>query len=204
MYNTTAAENQANNESLYLSAGIHDNATLSNIRVDKSINNIYFIEFTFKKDSAEFKHTEWEPKRFPNQTESAYQSRQNRQLGRILQVLACYYTKDQLNINVDTFAELAAWVQSKLQDVLDGTVINVPVRLKIVFNKRGYKQLPDYCKYKFIEPMTTNPSNITKLDFDVFEKPIVADDEVPVKEDTKVDTTSGENADKADASDVPF
>ena len=199
MYSSVEAKNQVDNESQFLSAGIQENVKLTKVRTDKSINGNYFIEFTFDKDGATFKHTEWEPRKYADQTDTAYQDRQNRQLGRILQILSCYYTDDKLNINVDTFSELCAWVNDLLDAVTSNEVTNVPVRIKIVYNKRGYKQLPDSCKYTFIEPMSVNPSTIEKKDFDVFERPIIEDKEETVKEDTKTEPTDGTNA-----SELPF
>jgi hypothetical protein len=204
MYNTTAARNQANNESLYLSAGIHDDVKLSKVRFDKSPYGTYFIELTFQKDGSIFTHTEFEPKRFPNQTDEAYQARCNRQLGRILQVLECYYSKAALTLDVNSFDELATWEQQKAQDVIDENgVTNVPVRIKIVYNKKGFKQFPDYCKYKFIEPMSVETSDIKKEDTDMFEKPVIADKEEVVKDTPKTEGTT-EATSGSNASGLPF
>jgi hypothetical protein len=202
MYSSVEAIKQVDNErdnSLFLSAGIQENVKLSKVRVDKSINNNSFIEFTFEKDGATFINTEWEPRKIANQTDTAFQDRQNRQLSRILQILKCYYSEDKLNINVSTFSELCSWISDLLNNVIDGTVENVPVRIKIVYNKRGYKQFPNSSKYTFIEPMSVNPSTIEKKDFDIFERPIVEDKEEKVNEDIKTETTDGTKA-----SELPF
>ena len=50
MYNTKEAIAQSNNESKYLSAGIHDNVSLSSVRVDKSPTGNAFLESGFTKD----------------------------------------------------------------------------------------------------------------------------------------------------------
>jgi hypothetical protein len=204
MYNTKAARAQVNNESLRLPAGIQDNCKLSAIKVDRSPAGNTFIMFTFEKEGAIFTHTEWEPTKASYEDDAKFQNRQNRQLGRILQILSCYYKDTDLQINVDTFDELADWIKDKLEDILDNDEKNVLVRVKIVF-KGKWKQFPDYCKYRFIEPMTTEPSHIHKMDFDIFEQPV---DTITPDREKKVDDLNSKSTTATiggeDASDVPF
>ena len=190
MYNTKEAITQSNNESKYLSAGIHDNVMLSSVRVDKSPTGNAFVEIGFTKDNQEVLHTEWEPKAFPGQTADDFSKTCNRQLGRLLQIIGCYYKEDELDFTCDTFDELTKWVKDKLQPVIDNTVTNVPVRLKVVFNRRGFTTLPSYAKYTFIEPMTVTESKIEKLNIDLYERPIQADKEPVSATATTTDTVA--------------
>ena len=57
------------------------------------------------------------------------------------------------------------------------------LRVKVVYNDKGYTTLPSYAKYTFVEPMVLpegQTSAITELRIDNFAKPIVADVETPV------------------------
>ena len=202
MYNTKEAITQSSNESKYLSAGIHDNVMLSSIRIDKSPTGNSFLEIGFTKDNQEVLHTEWEPKAFPNQTSNTvkdsinvnslydFDRACNRQLSRLLQIIGCYYKEDELDFTCNTFDELTKWVKDKLQPVIDNTVTNVPVRLKVVFNKRGFTTLPSYAKYTFIEPMSVTESKIEKLNIDLYERPIQADKEPVSATATTTDTVA--------------
>lgn len=204
MYNIKEAIAQRDSESKYLSAGIHDNAKLTSVRVDKSPNGNKFIELTFSVDDKIVMHTEWEPKRFPNQTDSSFDERCKRQVGRFLQILECFYTEDELiDFSCNTFDELINWVSNKLTPYINGTKDNILLRIKVVFNKNGFTTLPAYAKYKFIEPMTTSPSQIEKRNEDLFERPIKADKEV-VKETTAFDKTTDTDTTVTDSSALPF
>ena len=57
---------------------------------------------------------------------------------------------------------------------------DILLRVKIVYNNKGYTTLPNYCKFTFIEPMNLpegQVSKITELNIDVFVRPITADKE---------------------------
>ena len=205
MYNTKEANAQINSESKYLSAGIHDNVYLTNIRVDKSPMGNKFLEITFSKDDKQVIHTEWEPKMFNGQKAEDFNTMCNRQLGRLLQILNCYYPKDKLEFSCNDFDELTQWVNNMLKPIVDKTVPNIPVRLKVVFNKRGFTTLPSYAKYTFIEPMNLKEgetSKIEKLNIDLFERPIQADKETS---NDVLDTPKTATAETATANgDLPF
>lgn len=197
MYNSKKATEQINSESKYLTAGIHDNCTIASVKVDKSPTGLNFIEIVFKKEDKTVAHTEWEPKRFSNQTEDDYNRACNRQLGRFLQILGCFYSETELDVDLQSFSQLCDWVKSKLSIVLSE---NKPLRVKIVYNKNGFTTLPPYAKYKFIEPMSVTESKIEKRDNDLFERPIVAD-----TESNKTNPFSSSTPEAAkEKSDLPF
>lgn len=181
MYSTKITKEQITSSSKYLQGGIHDDVVLTSVKMDKSPSGNNFLEVTFSKDASIVTHTEWEPKKFPNQDDDSFQERQSNQLGRLLQILSCYYDSKLFDdYECNTFTELAMFVKDKLQDVVDNKVVNIPVRLKVVYNSKGYTTLPNYSKYTFIEPMSVEKSTIEKVAKDLFERPIQADKEPSV------------------------
>lgn len=164
------------NSNKYLEAGIHENVSLVSARTEKSINGNTFLEIKFEKDGKSLVHTEWESNKFPEMTEEAYQERVSRQVKRVLQILNCFYPKEALVFAGATYKEFAEWA-ANLLNTADKTKL---VRVKIVYNNKGYTTLPSYCKFTFIEPMELpegEKSKITILNIDQITRPVVADNE---------------------------
>ena len=89
--------------------------------------------------------------------------------------MKCFYDEDKLQFEGESFKEYAKWVVGLLSA---DNIKDKALRVKVVYNDKGYTTLPKYAKYTFIEPMSTvdaGGSMITKLGIDLFEKPIVAD-----------------------------
>mgnify|MGYP005902628329 FL=1 len=176
IYSTELANQIQESKNKYLEAGIHDNVKFVSARVDKSINGNIFIEFKFEKDEQTMTHTEWESTKKPMESEEDFQNRANRQVKRILQILSCFYPKEALVFAGSSFSEFANWVVN----LLNAANKDILLRVKIVFNNKGYTTLPNYCKFTFIEPMNLpegQVSKITELNIDVFVRPITADKE---------------------------
>lgn len=176
IYSTELANQIQESKNKYLEAGIHDNVKFVSARVDKSINGIIFIEFKFEKDEQTMTHTEWESTKKPMESEEDFQNRANRQVKRILQILSCFYPKEALVFAGSSFSEFANWVVN----LLNAANKDILLRVKIVYNNKGYTTLPNYCKFTFIEPMNLpegQVSKITELNIDVFVRPITADKE---------------------------
>lgn len=176
IYSTELANQIQESKNKYLEAGIHDNVKFVSARVDKSINGNIFIEFKFEKDEQTMTHTEWESTKKPMESEEDFQNRANRQVKRILQILSCFYPKEALVFAGSSFSEFANWVV----DLLNAANKDILLRVKIVYNNKGYTTLPNYCKFTFIEPMNLpegQVSKITELNIDVFVRPITADKE---------------------------
>lgn len=176
IYSTELANQIQESKNKYLEAGIHDNVKFVNARVDKSINGNIFIEFKFEKDEQTITHTEWESTKKPMESEEDFQNRANRQVKRILQILSCFYPKEALVFAGSSFSEFANWVVN----LLNAANKDILLRVKIVYNNKGYTTLPNYCKFTFIEPMNLpegQVSKITELNIDVFVRPITADKE---------------------------
>lgn len=176
IYSTELANQIQESKNKYLEAGIHDNVKFVNARVDKSINGNIFIEFKFEKDEQTMTHTEWESTKKSMESEEDFQNRANRQVKRILQILSCFYPKEALVFAGSSFSEFANWVVN----LLNAANKDILLRVKIVYNNKGYTTLPNYCKFTFIEPMNLpegQVSKITELNIDVFVCPITADKE---------------------------
>ena len=176
IYSTELANQIQESKNKYLEAGIHENVKFVSARVDKSINGNIFIEFKFEKDEQTMTHTEWESTKKPMESEEDFQNRANRQVKRILQILSCFYPKEALVFAGSSFSEFANWVVN----LLNAANKDILLRVKIVYNNKGYTTLPNYCKFTFIEPMNLpegQVSKITELNIDVFVRPITADKE---------------------------
>ena len=164
----------------FIEAGIHENISLVGVRAEKSVNGNNFIEFKFANDSnASFTHTEYEPSRTQMDTDETMDSKANNQLSRILQLMKVFYTTEALastKAEFDSFEGMTKWVKESL-DAADKTQ---KMRVKIVYNDKGFTTLPRYAKYTFIEPMSVSitDSKIKVLGIDTMVRPaIVADSE---------------------------
>lgn len=187
----------SDNKSKYLDAGIHEDVKLVGAKVDKSVNGNTFLEIKFEKNGQDLTHTEWESSRMPNMTEEEYQARGSRQVKRILQILGCFYPKEVLIFTGSSYVEFINWVAS----LLNKANKEILLRVKVVYNKKGYTTLPSYCKFTFIEPMVLpegEESKIAELNIDQFTRPIVADNEV------KVDNPLVSVSVDTPANDLPF
>lgn len=176
IYSTELANQIQESKNKYLEAGIHDNVKFVSARVDESINGNIFIEFKFEKDEQTMTHTEWESTKKPMESEEDFQNRANRQVKRILQILSCFYPKEALVFAGSSFSEFANWVVN----LLNAANKDILLRVKIVYNNKGYTTLPNYCKFTFIEPMNLPEGQVSKiieLNIDVFVRPITADKE---------------------------
>jgi hypothetical protein len=175
IFNTNTAFNIGKKDVKFLDAGIHENVSFERIRHEKSTNGNLFLEFTFSKDGATMTHTEYEPNRFPDQTEEAFNEKINTQVARILQILEAFYDRSQLSFQADSFTSFASWVATLMNSV-DKTK---KVRLKVVYGSSGFTTLPRYAVYTFIEPMTVTEANskIKKLGIDTFTRPENGDKE---------------------------
>ena len=173
MYSTKKAIKSAN-VSKYMSAGIKDNITLTEVRVDKSPNGNDFIEITFSdEDGRTVTMTEWKNKiNSWIKDEADLQKNDDKQFGRILQILSCFYPDEALQVELDSFSSMINWVNTMLGSII---ATNKLLRLKIVYNNSGYTTTSH--NGIFIEPMDVTQTEIEKLPRDRFERPVVADQE---------------------------
>ena len=174
MYSTKNAIESSNGSS-YMSAGIHDNVTLTEIKVDKSPNGNDFLEITFTDENGRtVTETEWQNKKgMWIKTDEDLQTRDNQQFGRILQVInAIIPAEKQVDAELNTFVEMITWVKDQLIPYIPE---NKKLRIKTVYDNKGY--ITTSHNGVFVESMSVTTSKIEKLPRDRFERPVIADAE---------------------------
>lgn len=203
MYSKERAQQITKNDVRFIPAGIHENVQLKSARLAESPTGNKFFEIVFEKDGATLTQTEWKPTKFEGMDEAALQKKEDTQFSRMMQILLCFYKDEQLIFNGSTFEEFATEVVNYLNNADKSKLL----RVKIVYNSKGYTTLPSYAKYTFIEPMTlpdSMTSAIVKLGIDNFEKPIVADVETPVDTLDSVIKNEATSFNTGNLNDLPF
>ena len=200
MYSKNRAASIAKNDVKFIGVGINEDVVLKEAKCELSPNNNYFLEITFEKNGATLVHTEWEPSLGAfTTTQEQLQQKADNQYSRMLQILRCYYKDEEIDFNGESFREFAKYVADKL-NLADKTK---KLRVKAVYNDKGYTTLPKYAKFTFIEPMELpegTSSSIAVLGIDTLVKPVVADKEVTVQNPLAGEHTPAEE--KKD--DLPF
>lgn len=180
MYSKERAQQVTKNDVKFIPAGIQENVALKSARVAESPTGRKFFEVTFEKDGAILVQTEWKPDNKNGElSDEAVQKKEDNQFSRIMQLLLCFYKDEQLVFNGTKFEEFS----KEVVDYLNNADKSKLLRVKVVYNDKGYTTLPSYAKYTFVEPMVLpegQTSAITELRIDNFAKPIVADVETPV------------------------
>ena len=191
MYIKERAYNIPKNDRLFIPAGIIENVALKSAKVETSANGNTFLEITFEKDKATLTDTEWKPMKGQfTVTDEDLQKKEDNQFSRMMQILLCFYKDEDLVFNgtsFDTFVKEVA-------DYLNKADKSILLKLKAVYNNKGYISLPSYAKYTFIEPMNLpegKTSMIAELSIDQFTKPVIADTETPVD---NLDTDFSQNS----------
>lgn len=176
MYNTkTATNNNEEFNSNYIPVGINDNITLKEVSVEKSPQGKDFLKVIFENEAgqtAEF--TEWKNEK--NQwikTDEDLQNKDNQQFGRILQLINCYTTAPDVEIN--TFVDMIKWVKSILDPFIPS---KKKLRVKVTYTNKGFTQVSKYGIY--VEPMDVTDSQIKLFKNDLLVRPVQADVEKPV------------------------
>jgi hypothetical protein len=199
MYSKERAQQIVKNDVKFIPAGIHENVTLKSARVAESPTGLKFLEIVFEKNGATLTQTEWKPTKFEDMDDSALQKKEDTQFSRMMQILLCWYSDEQLVFNGTSFEEFS----QEVVNYLNNADKSKKLRVKIVYNDKGYTTLPSYARYTFIEPMVLpegQTSSITELRIDNFTKPVVADTETLVANLTSTSTSS----DNADPNGLPF
>lgn len=199
MYSTkTAIESTG---SIYMNAGINDNVTLSDVEVTKSPTGKDFIRFTFSDaDGKTAEMTEWKnEKSMYVKTDAELQKEDDRQFGRIMQIIKCYISEVP-DVELNSFVDMINWVKTTLNGVNKDTKL----RLKVVYDNKGFIRVSK--NGIFVEPMTVQESRIVLTGRDKTTRP-----DIPVdKEETpKTDPLSAVNdatpADETNSDDnLPF
>ena len=198
MYNTkTAIINNEEFNSNYMPVGINENITLKEVSAEKSPQGKDFLRVTFENEAgqtAEF--VEWKnEKNMWIKTDEDLQNKDNLQFGRILQLVNCFTTAPDVELN--SFVDMINWVKSTVTPFIS---TKKKLRLKVIYDKKGYTEVSKYGTY--VEPMDVAESQIKLFKNDLLERPVKADVEKPADPlaATMADTPVTEN--KTD--DLPF
>ena len=177
-YSKKAAQEVSDFKSKYMPAGINENVRIDKVEVKTSPNGNKMFDITFINESGQTAvHTEWEPKMAPwMKDKSDLERNQARQFKKMLQILMCYYTDEQINFEGEDFMSFANYIATML-NAADKTK---KLRLKLVYNKDGYTTIPTTVDDTFIEPMDVAESNIKITTKDIVVRPVIADKEVTV------------------------
>lgn len=177
-YSKKAAQEVSDFKSKYMNAGINEGVSIDKVEVKVSPNGNKMFDITFINEQGQTAvHTEWEPKMAPwMKDKSDLERNQARQFKKMLQILMCYYTDEQINFEGEDFMSFANYIATML-NAADKTK---KLRLKLVYNKDGYTTIPTTVDDTFIEPMDVAESNIKITAKDIVVRPVIADKEVTV------------------------
>lgn len=177
-YSKKAAQEVSDFKSKYMNAGINEGVSIDKVEVKVSPNGNKMFDITFINEQGQTAvHTEWEPKMAPwMKDKSDLERNQARQFKKMLQILMCYYTDEQINFEGEDFMSFANYIATML-NAADKTK---KLRLKLVYNKDGYTTIPTTVDDTFIEPMNVTESKIQITAKDIVVRPIIADKEVTV------------------------
>lgn len=198
MYSTkTATTNNNEFNDSYMPVGINDNVTLKEVNVNKSPQGKDYLEFVFQDEEGKTaSFTEWKnEKNTWIKTDEDLQNRDNKQFGRILQIVKCF--KNDPEFEGSSFVEMINWVKTTLTTI--GEWDKTLLRLKVIYDKKGYTTVSKNGIY--VEPMNTEESQIKLWKNDLLERPIVADNESSTDPLTQQSTPVTE---KNGADDLPF
>lgn len=198
MYSTkTATTNNNEFNDSYMPVGINDNVTLKEVNVNKSPQGKDYLEFVFQDEEGKTaSFTEWKnEKNAWIKTDEDLQNRDNKQFGRILQIVKCF--KNDPEFEGSSFVEMINWVKTTLTTI--GEWDKTLLRLKVIYDKKGYTTVSKNGIY--VEPMSTEESQIKLWKNDLLERPIVADNESSTDPLTQQSTPVTE---KNGADDLPF
>jgi hypothetical protein len=202
MYSTkTATTNNTEFNSSYMPVGINENVTLKEVNVRKTDNGRDFLEIIFENaDGQTATMTEWKnEKNMWIKTDEDLQNRDNQQFGRILQVVDAVKGGHE-EFEGSSFVEMINWVKSQLNANLStGGTISHPVRLKVVYDKKGYTKVSSLGI--FVEPMSVEESQIKLWKNDLLERPVQADKE---PENDPLGMNTAPVTETTGADDLPF
>lgn len=207
MYSTkTATTNNTEFNSSYMPVGINENVTLKEVNVNKTPQGRDFLEIIFENEQGQTATmTEWKnEKNMWIKTDEDLQNRDNQQFGRILQVIDAA-NGSHIDFEGSSFVEMINWVKAQLEPATNPDNIRQGMRLKVVYDKKGYTKVSSYGV--FVEPMSVakEESQIKLWKNDLLERPVQADVEKP-NDPLAAGTTSSApvTADSTGADDLPF
>ena len=157
LYTINESTKTAANATTWIQPGIHDNLKLVDVKYDVSKNGKRFLAFYAENAQGDtVSCTEWEytPKKSIDQMdmkekETALSIIEN-QKSKIKQIVEIF--KGNFNITAESFEDFA----KKTVAFIGDSYKNKAIRLKVVYDKRGWTTFGQSSKTVFIESMTTS------------------------------------------------
>lgn len=201
LYNINKETSTASDNATFIDVGIHDGIVMTEVKYSKTVNGNEFLAFYFVNNHGDkLSHTEW-PVKLSMPLDSMSEVEREKMLGiiesqksRVKQIIEVY--KGDFEIEAGNFKEFA----EKTIEFLGEAYKDKPVRVKVVYDYKGYTTLPNRSRYTFIEPMSVpkEDSKIRILTGDVIIR--------PKKDNEQEDVlgTSGDNTPTDKKEDLPF
>jgi flavin-binding protein dodecin len=166
MYNLQNAANYKISEGDFFPVGIVENVEVAGARMDVSnfdpTKKTFTVIYKTIVDGKEvfLNANENEPMKDQTKPAAEHDDKCNKQLSRMLQILHCFYAPEQINITGTDFNS----VFQAIADYINRADKSKKVRLKVVYNDRGYIGTPKASKFQFIERMDVEKSKIRIID----------------------------------------
>jgi flavin-binding protein dodecin len=162
MYNVQNAASYKIEDVSFFPVGINDDVEIvgaglyeSRFDANKKTFSITYKKVIDGKEST-LKVDENEPMMDQTKPAAEHDDKCNKQLSRMLQILHCFYAPEQINITGTSFNS----VFQSIADYINRADKTIKVRLKTVYNDRGYVTTPRASKFQFIEKMDVEKSKI--------------------------------------------
>lgn len=197
LYDNDKLEGREKSTKSWMDVGIKENCKLDRVESKQTDKGNKFIAFYFVNEAGEeVSKTEWEPFEGKNKEQKA-----ENQLQRIKHIITTYIPEENFDIKASSFEDMA----EKVKEILGNSYKDVKVRLKVVYDSKGYTTLPSYTfnknkgKYAFIEKMS-DEQQMEITSYDALERP-KPDKEIPAN-NPLYNNNNPTNDEKSD--DLPF
>ena len=180
LYNINEKTKTAANAKTWITPGIHENLKLVDVKYDISKNGKEFLAFYVENEKGDtVSCTEWpfNPRKpfeqmDATEKETAISIIEN-QKSKVKQIVEVF--KPNFNISAESFKDFA----EKTIAFLGDSYKNKPIRLKVVFDKRGWTTFGQSARAVFVENMSIaeDASKIRILPSDKLIRPAQPDDE---------------------------
>lgn len=200
-FNTSIAKELTKSDDIkYFTSGIMEDVVLKSVELKETPTGTKYISFIFGKEGyKDWEYSQYVPSRFQDETsDEGMITRMNNQIARFDKILRAFYPEEsQRQFEADDFMEYLHWVKEMFLNADKSTLL----RIKTIYDDKGYLTFPRYLKFDFVERMDTDKRKVEILRFDQLARPIVADKEVPEQNTAE---TSVESSISEPANDMPF
>lgn len=215
-YSVDESTKTAQNKSTWIQPGIHEDLKLVDVKYETTKNGNEYLAFYVENEHGDkVGNTEWPVKfsipfeQMDAEKKKVFVDILENQKSKIKQIVEVFFTEEQLKakpyiFQVNSFKEFA----EKTIEFLGEAFKDQTIRLKVVFDKKGYTTFGQNAGHVFIENMSIakEDSKIRIQPSDKMERPAVKDTEhneqppLELVEESTVNTT----APAASTDDLPF